>query len=387
MVKKIIIFLTIILIGIGIAEFIIRRFKPQQTYSKSVENSINCYDKNSLIPFTLAKNHTCRMVNINGEYSTTATMNSLGYRGKEFTDEKKVGVKRIMIVGDSMTFGWGVADNETYPFLTENLLKAGGRQNIEVINAGYIGGLSLDSFYVYLKNEGMKLKPDLVIVSFFIFNDIEDLAANKWVKVDGKGLPEKIESCCHEVDGNILRNKIISFKYRYPILQESHFYLAIIDLLQRRFRMFPDRALLSTKGEEYLGCTLNPDCRDKFREEEVKALKLITKMKKITEEEGGEFLVLVLPVDYQIYPEASAKYERYGMKWYLVPGEEDFAQKRLAELLYTQQIDYLDLLPEYREKKNGAYPFYPIDAHFNPVGTKIAAEGLVSFLIKNNIIN
>ena len=93
MVKKIIIFLTIILIGIGIAEFIIRRFKPQQTYSKSVENSINCYDKNSLIPFTLAKNHTCRMVNINGEYSTTATMNSLGYRGKEFTAEKKVAAR------------------------------------------------------------------------------------------------------------------------------------------------------------------------------------------------------------------------------------------------------------------------------------------------------
>lgn len=321
------------------------------------------------------------MINLNGEFKTTAVINSLGYRGHEFSPEKKPGEKRILMIGDSMTFGWGVADDETYPFLTEKILRSFGRSNIEVINAGYKGGLSPDGYYVYLKNEGLKLKPDLVVIGFFVFNDIEDLAANLWVKVNEKGLPEQIESCCHQVDGNILRNKSISFKFRFPYFRESHLFLAAANFLQKRFGLFPDKALLSTKGEQYLGCTLNSECRPKFVEEEDKAIKLLSEMKKLTEGAGGKFFVLLLPVDYQIYPQAFDKYSKYGMKWPLKTGEEDLAQKRIGERLLQNQIEFLDLLPVFKDKQKEGYPFFRIDAHFNSKGTEITAEELGNYLI------
>ncbi len=46
------------------------------------------------------------------------------------------GSKRVLVIGDSYTWGYAVAEDEAYPQVAERLLKERGRSDIEVINGG-----------------------------------------------------------------------------------------------------------------------------------------------------------------------------------------------------------------------------------------------------------
>jgi lysophospholipase L1-like esterase len=71
---------------------------------------------------------------------------------------------RILCIGDSLTFGLFVDDEDTFPFLLQQLLDRRGA-HYEVLNAG-LGSLSLVDELYYLERVGLRLDPDLVILSF-----------------------------------------------------------------------------------------------------------------------------------------------------------------------------------------------------------------------------
>jgi hypothetical protein len=88
--------------------------------------------------------------------------NSLGVRGtREYAMPKPAGVSRIVALGDSLTFGEGLADNETWPAQLESALP-----NTEVVNFGE-RGYAHDQMYFALQDDGLPLKPDAVILGFF----------------------------------------------------------------------------------------------------------------------------------------------------------------------------------------------------------------------------
>ena len=76
-------------------------------------------------------------------------VNSKGTRGPEFTEEKPPNTIRIITLGDSTTFGWGLADDETWPAKLEEYLQkeVGAKKEIEVINAG-VNSWSYAQMYV-----------------------------------------------------------------------------------------------------------------------------------------------------------------------------------------------------------------------------------------------
>ncbi|MGE4385779.1 MAG: hypothetical protein AB7E39_07970 [Endomicrobiaceae bacterium] len=93
--------------------------------------------------------------------------NSLGFRNKEITPKKNI---RIVSLGASPTFGWGVKYEDTYPYVIEKELR---NQNIEVesINAGEIGYSSYQGLKL-LDKTVLSLNPDIITVSYVI-NDID----------------------------------------------------------------------------------------------------------------------------------------------------------------------------------------------------------------------
>ena len=87
--------------------------------------------------------------------------NAKGVRGsREFAYEKPSGVTRIVVLGDSFTFGEEVGDDETYAHRLQTLLP-----DSEVLNLG-IHGYGHDQMLLYLKEEGLKYRPDLVLLGF-----------------------------------------------------------------------------------------------------------------------------------------------------------------------------------------------------------------------------
>ncbi|MFN8315846.1 MAG: SGNH/GDSL hydrolase family protein [Chitinophagales bacterium] len=88
----------------------------------------------------------------------TVTTNARGERATDTLPYFKTKKKRIVFLGDSYTFGECVNNNETFAYVTDSLL-----EDYEVVNLG-IHGYGTDQQYLKLINEGLKYKPDIVIL-------------------------------------------------------------------------------------------------------------------------------------------------------------------------------------------------------------------------------
>lgn len=68
----------------------------------------------------------------------TYRLNSQGYRGHEFQIDKPPATYRIVVIGDSFTFGEGVPESDVFPARLEAALTAqAGARHVEVINLGF----------------------------------------------------------------------------------------------------------------------------------------------------------------------------------------------------------------------------------------------------------
>ena len=114
-------------------------------------------------------------------FGRTLTINSKGLRDSEYPYMKPKGSRRILILGDSYTWGYGVSDDDIYTEILENKLRKHG--SWEVLNAG-VSGWGTDQQYLFLKNEGFRYSPDIVIVSFFFGNDFREISASQQYQLD-----------------------------------------------------------------------------------------------------------------------------------------------------------------------------------------------------------
>ena len=89
------------------------------------------------------------------------TINSKGFRGKEFNIKKdKV---RIIAFGGSTTIGLESSDEETYPSQLEKFLNKKNKENYEVLNMGF-GSKSLNYIKDLFFSEAYKYEPDIIII-------------------------------------------------------------------------------------------------------------------------------------------------------------------------------------------------------------------------------
>jgi lysophospholipase L1-like esterase len=99
------------------------------------------------------------------------SINSRGLRDREYSVEKPPGTYRIMMLGDSTTFGWGVPIGDTAAKQLERGLNAAGGRHVEVLNAGVGNYNTVQEVSAYVER-GRLYRPDLVVLVYFI-NDAE----------------------------------------------------------------------------------------------------------------------------------------------------------------------------------------------------------------------
>jgi len=102
----------------------------------------------------------------------TVALNAHGLRDEEIPYAKPAGEKRILALGDSVTFGWGVDQGKGFCDHMESLLNS-SKDDItwQVINAGVNGYNSIQEV-TYLRIEGMRYNPDVVILTY-VRNDVD----------------------------------------------------------------------------------------------------------------------------------------------------------------------------------------------------------------------
>lgn len=99
----------------------------------------------------------------------TVRVNSHGLRGPEFETAKAPGRKRILILGDSVVFGWGAEEQDLFPAELQRRFDGDGR-GIEVIAAG-VGSWNTRAEYEFLREVGVTFQPDVLLL-LIVANDV-----------------------------------------------------------------------------------------------------------------------------------------------------------------------------------------------------------------------
>jgi lysophospholipase L1-like esterase len=103
--------------------------------------------------------------------------NSIGLRSPELRTGPRESRVRLLVLGDSVTFGYKVANDEAWPRLLESLLNEGRdalAPEVEVVNGGVLGYGTYQEAAL-LAEYGPTLRPDLVILQFYANDPIENL--------------------------------------------------------------------------------------------------------------------------------------------------------------------------------------------------------------------
>jgi hypothetical protein len=100
-------------------------------------------------------------------------INADGFRGPRHVRPRPDAVSRVVVLGDSVAFGYGVEEAAAFPRVLEQQLAAHvPSRRIEVVNLG-VGGYNPWNEAQLLADVGLGYQPDLVLAQFCI-NDLND---------------------------------------------------------------------------------------------------------------------------------------------------------------------------------------------------------------------
>lgn len=359
-----IIFFAVMLLGLLGLEILVRKIKPQITYTDAVKKSTGDFRYNDFVPFSLLPNIK------RGKFFT----NSLGYRSDEFTVQKPDNTYRIIVLGDSFVSSMEDDNKNAWPQVMQDILNRNSNSKIEIINAGFHDGYSPDSYYAYLKGEGLGLKPDMIVMGLYLQNDVGDLKTNQWNKLDSKGLPVKVTSDWRRIDNQgRQQDGFPPLRYRYSYLKESHLWILIADWIDRytpwlfhpkdEAQRYSD--LINWFYLTYSNCIFKPECFPKFSTEFNKMLKILKGTSELLHENNIPFLIVFEPSRFQV-----------GTMGEILPEEDVFLlQKTIVDYFRKNnlQAEFLDLTSDFRALNPWDY-YLTYDTHWNTLGNHRAAQ-------------
>jgi hypothetical protein len=103
--------------------------------------------------------------------------NARGFRGGDWPDTPMPGERRVLVAGDSFTFGNGVNEGNTFVETADRLIRRddeGGHW--QVLNLG-TSAWGPQNALAYLESEGASIRASCLVYAFFLGNDVMDNVA------------------------------------------------------------------------------------------------------------------------------------------------------------------------------------------------------------------
>lgn len=149
---------VLIVLGLVIAEVYLRATIPASTGGSVYESTLSTRRYKVMRP-------NARIQAWGRELRT----NELGFRdNKSIVPPKRPGSFRMVVLGDSFTVSAGVEFPKIFTSLLQEMLSRD--RDVEVINLA-VGGYNIIQYELVLDEVAMSLRPDLVLVALFPFND------------------------------------------------------------------------------------------------------------------------------------------------------------------------------------------------------------------------
>jgi lysophospholipase L1-like esterase len=282
----------------------------------------------------------------------TYHINRLGFRGPMPENQPRPGARRIVLLGDSFTFGEGVHWPDTFAArLSRQFASATSRQEmehpgggIECINLAVPGTDTRDQLEI-LRRVGIDLRPDLVVLVF----TCNDFLTSGLFPRQGDELAKLQEAEFNDVVGMYLG--------QYEPARGPAQWSRLYDLLARRWQQ---RRLYNQWVETMVGSQTEPARQAIWqgREEQLR------RMRELCGERGSNFAIVLFPTlvrldaDYPLRP----------------------LHRKLEEFCRAEQIPLLDLLEPLSRFEDRTLWVHPTDHHPNERAHEIAAEALGPFL-------
>jgi lysophospholipase L1-like esterase len=335
------------------------------------------------------------------EFQVKARINNLGFRGREFSIPRQTRY-RIVTLGDSFTFGWGVDFEDTWPRILEEGLQKRG-VDVEVANLGQPGAGPAQ--YAQVAQRALPLlRPDLVIVAL---NQADDLAQTIRAGTSGgepqsEGVPSSaLTSGLKATFPNLVE---LRRKLRAGLAGENEVTQSwkreVADLIggltaeeRRRF----DRMDGEVKGMFVAG-DLNPylllaglrrpdEMQKTLELEDPKVSEAIqeisTQLRRIkgsAAAAGGQVIVVSLPNGFFVSRAMLRSYARMGFvvdEANLSTTRMDEASRRAASAAGLAAFDVTEV---FRQTAASRSLFFEHDGHFNPDGQRLFAESVETFV-------
>jgi lysophospholipase L1-like esterase len=266
-------------------------------------------------------------------YAVESRYNSRIFRGPEFPP-RRPGVRRVVLIGDSFTEGWGVKEEDTAAAALERLLNAGAPGAWDVLNCARANSDFPGLWFLF--RHALTLDPDVVVLLM--------------------NLNDPIRSA--DMDSRLNRQYNLIVVRGGPLLTEAPLrkVMGVESQLATRLADIRETRRLDLEMTRWYRDLYGWPNRHGWHDTK----KLIEKMNETMSERGGSFLLGLWPLmtglegDYP-FEEAHATVA-------------DFARKRA--------IAFHDLLPAFRGRRSSALWVHVLDHHPNEIGQRLAAESL-----------
>ena len=163
------------LLALIVAEFIFRAYKQigWQRAVKYHQHMLYLMLPDSPLEYALRPGVNRENEVVDSGIKWSYQLNADGFRGDEFDVQSNN--KRVLFIGDSYTFGWGVDQQEVLPYQLEQLLAGPPyAMNVDIYNLGVPGYNTVQEFH--LLNQVLdRYSPELVMVGY-VMNDAQPQA-------------------------------------------------------------------------------------------------------------------------------------------------------------------------------------------------------------------
>jgi lysophospholipase L1-like esterase len=332
------------------------------------------------------------------EYLVHVRTNPAGQRGRDVPVEKPSGVFRILVLGDSFVEAVQVAEHERFVARLEQLLNgSGASRRFEVIDGG-CGGWGTAQEYLYLRDDGVRYAPDLVLLAFFVGNDVANNSLD--LELDGR-IDQALKPYFRLNAGNSLElvepnpppltpleQLALGLRERstlYNVVETGVLQKLSLDDQWATWRDLDAAVELLRHRDEELFRTSQSE---QWERAWVLTERLIETVKALAGAHGSEFAMVGIPTRTQV--DDGAWRELAGRDGGRRAGLERYQpSKQLEEIAERTRTPFVDLLSAFQRAHNrsGAQPLYfERDQHWTAAGHAFAAERIAEFLRSNDLL-
>jgi len=321
------------------------------------------------------------------------THNRKGLRSlREIPYDKQAGSKRILLIGDSFMWGYGVDDKDV---ISEVMQKRFGAR-VEIVN-GAVSGYGTDQVLLWLTREGLRYHPDLVIFGYYPGNDIEEIATSNnhgylkpvflleggMLVLQNVPVPDTAETRRKRFGSP---DSFFGSVKKY-LRHHLHSYQFIVGRLNSIPAM--RKAILAAGiGEDYSWMYKDVPVFILADQEKIMDLSdaLLAEIQRVSKEAGADFLLLFIPKkEQQLEKNGSNAMQQDAKNYAWNNGADDY----LTGFTRKKGIHLLDLLPLMRSaQEHGAILNHSgmDDHHWTPEGQRFAADAIAEQLERTGLL-